>query len=121
MDFRRQPDPAVAWLAILQLLHVILFECEAIEIGKLRRITELSNRKKAGKFTQCIDIRCKPEVALRSGFDVHGAEDKNLVGGSCVYNLCDGRATADRRNLVIVQSNVLPKEFATVRPLADCR
>src|SRR6516225_1342215 len=49
--FCRQLDLAVAGLAILQLLHVFPFESEAIEIRKLRWITELSNREKTGKLT----------------------------------------------------------------------
>src|SRR5215831_13800123 len=49
--FCRQLDLAVAGLAILQLLYVFLFESEAIEIGELRWITELSNREKIGKPT----------------------------------------------------------------------
>jgi hypothetical protein len=40
----------VARLAILQLLYAFLYESEALEIRKLRWITEFSNREKIGKL-----------------------------------------------------------------------
>ena len=71
----RQLDLAVPWLAVLQLLDVLLFQIEAFKVRELRRIAETLDREIAGELAQRVDVRRKLEVALGSGLYIDRAEN----------------------------------------------
>src|SRR5690242_20478435 len=78
----RQLDLAMPCLAVLQLLDVLLFQREALQVRKLRRIAETLDGEIARQLAQRVDVRGKLEVALWSRLNVHRAENEHFVRGT---------------------------------------
>src|ERR1700751_975081 len=75
----REFDLAMLCLAVLQLLHVLFVQGEALKVGKLRRIAETLDCEIAGELAQRVDVPGKLEVALWSRLYVHRSKDVHFI------------------------------------------
>src|SRR6202008_4891062 len=98
-------------LAVLQLLHVLLVQGEALKVRKLRRIAESLDCKIAGELTQRLDVRGKLEVALGSRLHVHRSEDVHLIRGGRLDALGQRLSRADRSYLLLIQSSEVAEDL----------
>ena len=108
-------DQTVAGLAILQGLDVIAVERKTLQVRKLRRIAEHPERQIVGKLAKPIEIAGKLEVALRSSMDVDRAEQEDLGRRAGRQGLRDRLSASDGGDLILTQSEILPKECLQVR------
>ena len=72
-------------------------------------------RPKAGSLAQAVEIASTLEVGFRSGMDVDRAKQQDLGRRAGREGLRDRLSTPDRGDLILAQSNVLPKECFQVR------
>ena len=107
-------NPTVAGFATLQGLDVIAVERKAPQVRKLWRIGEHYKRQKAGNLAQAVEIAGKLEVGLGSSMDVDRAKQQNLGRRAGWEGLRHRLSAADGSDLILAQSDVLPKECLKV-------
>ena len=105
-----QLNQTVTRFAVLQGLDIIAVERKTLEVGRLRRIAEHSERQIVGQLPKAIEIAGKLDVALRGGMDVDRTEQEHLGWRTGWQGLRDRLPVSDGGDLILAQSDVLPKK-----------
>ena len=108
-------NPTVAGLATFQGLDFIAVECKTAQVSKLRRIGEYYKRQKAGNLAKAVEIAGQLEVGFGSGMDEDRTKQQDLGRHAGRKSLRDRMSISDGGDLILSQSNVLPKESLKVR------
>ena len=108
-------NPAVAGFATFQGVDVIAVEGKTLQVGKLRRIGEYPKRQKAGNLANAVEIAGKLEVGLRSNMDVDRTKQQDFGWRAGRKSRRDRLSAADGGDLILTQSDVLPKESFEIR------
>ena len=87
-----------------------LSNAKPLQVRKLRRIGEHPKRQKAGNLAKAVEIAGELEVGLRSNMDVDRAKQQDFGWRAGRKSLRDRLSAADGGDLILTQSDVLPKE-----------
>jgi hypothetical protein len=86
-----------------------------VQVRKLRRIGEHPKRQEARNLAKAVEIAGILEIGLRRSMDIDCAKQQDLGRRAGREGLRDRLSASDGRNLILGQSDVLPKESFEVR------
>src|ERR1700730_5662039 len=104
---RRHLDLAVARLAVLQILDVPSFKCEALQVGQLWRTADFNEREVCRKLPKPFEVARKLQVTVRRSINVDRAKNEDLLRCAGVRSLGNSLAATDGRDLIVTESNVV--------------